>query len=211
MGPNKMLVIVDYQMGNVRSVAKAFELLGAGVKVSNRPRDIKMADHLVLPGVGAFGDGMKHLKDLGLIGILTEEVAEKKKPFLGICLGMQLLARDSEEFGYHQGLSWLEASVKSFAFVSQNLKVPHVGWNEIKFTRDCPLFNNLRQNPVFYFVHSYHLVPDSAAMTVATCSYGKDFVVAVQKNNIFATQFHPEKSQTVGLKILANFLSWQGS
>lgn len=194
-------------MGNVRSVAKAFELLGNEMVISNKTNDIKKAAALILPGVGAFADGMKHLEQYGLIDILSEEVVKNKKPLLGICLGMQLLAKTSEEFGLHQGLGWLDAEVKPFRFENQDLKVPHVGWNDIQFKEGSPLFRGLRKDPVLYFVHSYHLVcPDN--IVIAECNYGYKFVAAIQQNNIFATQFHPEKSQTVGLKILNNFVNY---
>lgn len=210
MESNKMLVIVDYEMGNVRSVAKAFEMLGANVLISNKVDDIRKADHLVLPGVGAFGDGMKQLKKLGLIDVLTEEVLEKKKPFLGICLGMQLLAKDSQEFGQHKGLGWLDASVKAFDLKDKKLKVPHVGWNNIKLLKDHPLFKGLKQGSAFYFVHSYHMICENDEIVAATCDYGYDFDAIVAQDNIFATQFHPEKSQAVGLKMLENFINWNG-
>ncbi|MBI3290813.1 imidazole glycerol phosphate synthase subunit HisH [Candidatus Falkowbacteria bacterium] len=210
MGQDKVLAIIDYQMGNVRSAAKAFELLGVETVVSNKFSDIQKASHLVLPGVGAFGDGMKHLNELGLIDILKDEVLEKKKPILGICLGMQLLGSDSEEFGRHQGLGFLKAPVKEFNLEGKDLKVPHVGWNNIRLIKDHPLFSGIKQDSVFYFVHSFHLVPEDGQITAATCNYGYDFPAIVAKENIFAVQFHPEKSQTVGLKMLENFINWDG-
>jgi len=193
-------------MGNVRSVAKAFELLQVKTLISRKSEDIVKADWLVLPGVGAFADGMNNLKKFGLIEILSQEVLQKKKPFLGICLGMQLLAKSSEEFGEHQGLDWLDASVKAFNFKDRRLKIPHVGWNNIKFKEDCSLFNGIKQNTVFYFVHSYYMDCADKNLVVATCDYGGEFTAAVQKQNIFATQFHPEKSQIHGLELLQNFL-----
>lgn len=207
LGQNKILTIVDYNVGNVCSVTKAFEILGAEVVISNKKADIRSADHLVLSGVGAFSDGIKNLKKLGLINLLNKEVLENKKPILGICLGMQLMARDSEEFGLHKGLGWLDASVKKFELKDKGLKIPHMGWNNVKVNKKCFLFRGIKQDSEFYFVHSFHMVCDSAKEIVATCDYGIRFVAAIQKNNIFATQFHPEKSQTVGLKILENFLN----
>jgi len=209
LGQDKMLVIVDYDMGNVRSVAKAFDILGVKTLISRRLDDIKRAGWLVLPGVGAFGDGMGNLRKFGLIEALTIEVLKNRKPFLGICLGMQLLARDSQEFGQQQGLGWLKASVKPFEFKDRSLKVPHVGWNKIRFKENCPLFNHLKQETAFYFVHSYYFECDSPELSAASCDYGMGFTAAVWQDNIFATQFHPEKSQLHGLKLLQNFINWR--
>lgn len=208
LGQNKMLAIIDYGMGNLRSVEKAFKLLCRNVVISNEIKEIKKADYLVLPGVGAFSDGIKNLNKGGLAETLAEEVLKNKKPFLGICLGMQFLARDSEEFGKHKGLGWLDASVKAFNFKGNILKIPHVGWNSINIKKDCPLFSGVKRNADFYFVHSYYLACDSDDIVTATCNYGFDFPAAIQKDNIFATQFHPEKSQISGLKILENFLEY---
>ena len=194
LGQNKQVVVVDYGMGNVRSVAKAFELLGAKVVISSQAKEIKQADFIVLPGVGAFAQGMANLKKLGLISGLRQAVLKNKKPFLGICLGMQLLARDSEEFGRHKGLGWIDASVKPLESIDKKIKVPHVGWNNIKFSANCPFFKNIKQDSDLYFVHSYHLVCDLASDVAATCDYGIKFTAAINRDNIFATQFHPEKS-----------------
>lgn len=211
MGQNKKLVvIVDYGMGNTLSVKKAFEFLGSEVLVSNKAADIKKASHLVLPGVGAFGQGMKNLKRLNLPVILKRETIIGKKPFLGICLGLQLLAKNSEEFGFHRGLGWLDASVKKFDFKKDKLKIPHVGWNNIKIKKRHFLFKGLKQNPEFYFTHSYHLICRRKENIKAVCHYGIEFTAAVGRENIFAVQFHPEKSQNAGLKIFKNFLNWDG-
>ena len=208
MGQNKIITIVDYNMGNIRSIAKAFNSFDVAVLISNRREDIKNADRLILPGVGAFSDGMKNLRELGLVDILNQEVLENKKPILGICLGMQLLARNSEEFGFHQGLGWLDASVKKFEFKDNNFKVPHVGWNNLKvYDKKCSLLAGIKSGTDFYFVHSYHLVCRSENIVMAVCRYGKDFTAVIQKDNIFGTQFHPEKSQKFGLEILKNFIS----
>lgn len=203
-----MLVIIDYKMGNIRSVAKAFEILGADAIISNKIEDLKKAERLVLPGVGAFSDGMKNLKELGLMESLNEEVIKNKKPFLGLCLGMQLIARESEEFGKHKGLGWLNAEIKEFKFEDKSLKIPHVGWNNINIKKAGELFDGIKNGAEYYFVHSY-CMSCNEDITTATCDYGIEFVAAVQKGNIFATQFHPEKSQTAGLKLLKNFLNWK--
>jgi glutamine amidotransferase len=199
-----MIGIVDYGMGNLRSVAKAFELIGAEVIVSGIPDELLAADRLVLPGVGAFGDGMANLKRLGLDSFLNSEVIEKKKPILGICLGMQLMAREGFERGHHTGLGWIDAKVSKFQLGS--LKVPHVGWNEVSFKQDIHLFRGMRNNSCFYFVHSYHVICDNPEDVSAVCEYGYEFTASVRKGNIFGTQFHPEKSQEAGLKVLENYL-----
>ena len=210
MAEDKKVVIIDYNMGNVRSVSKAFEMLTDNVLVTNKKGDIEEADYLVLPGVGAFSEGMKNLEDLGLINILEKQVLQKRIPILGICLGMQLMAKTSEEFGEHNGLGWIEASVKKFEFgKDQSLKVPHVGWNNITIKKDSPIFKNVKQDIDFYFVHSFFMECENREDVIATCNYGQDFVAAIQSENIFATQFHPEKSQRAGLKILENFLEYK--
>ncbi|SRR6266545_783709 len=204
-----MVVVVDYGICNVRSVVKALELVGGTVRVSGAAKDLEEAERIVLPGVGAFENGMRNLTMLGLIEPLAEQVLGKEKPFLGICLGMQLLARTSHEFGMHEGLGWLPATVKAFAFDKEGPKVPHIGWNEVFVEMESPLFAGVRKMPSFYFVHSYHMVCDTPKFVAASAEYGGRFTAAVQKDNIFATQFHPEKSQDDGLRLLENFLQWQ--
>lgn len=202
-----VVTVIDYGVGNLRSIAKALEAVGADVCVSGRPEDIRKAERLVLPGVGAFARGMANLGEAGLIDALREEVLEKGKPLLAICLGMQLLARESHECGVHTGLSWLAARVVELE--PQGLKVPHMGWNEVFPEGGTPFFSGLGRAPIFYFVHSYHVVCDEPKMVVATCEYGAAIAAAVWHENIFATQFHPEKSQDNGLRLLGNFLSWK--
>jgi glutamine amidotransferase len=204
-----MVVVVDYGICNVRSVVKALELVGATVRVSSAPRDLEEAERIVLPGVGAFEHGMTNLAARGLIEPLADQVLGKGKPFLGICLGMQLLARTSHEFGVHEGLGWLPATVTAFALEGEGLKVPHIGWTEVSLDRASPLFAGVSKAPSFYFVHSYHMVCDTTDLVAASAEYGVRFTAAVQRDNIFATQFHPEKSQDDGLRLLENFLQWQ--
>ena len=202
---NDTIAIIDYGMGNLRSVQKAFEKIGVKATITNDKKEIQNASKIILPGVGAFKDAMANLNELELISILNEEVLEKKKPFLGICLGMQLVAKTSEEFGLTNGLGWIDAKIVRFP--KSELKVPHVGWNDINFTKESLLFENIPNNKDFYFVHSYYFDNQDKECVIATCKYGIDFTCSIQKENIFSTQFHPEKSQTYGLQILKNFAS----
>lgn len=203
-----MILVIDYHMGNVHSVLKALETTGEEIMLSNKKEDLKKADAIVLPGVGAFGVGMDNLKKLDLIGALSEEILIKKKPFLGICLGMQLLAKESEEFGRHQGLGWLSVQVKKFNFPQSSLRVPHIGWNNLLIEKNSPLFKGLKNSPDFYFVHSYFMDCNEPEIVIARCDYGGPFAAAVQKENIFGVQFHPEKSQRTGLKVIENFVDY---
>lgn len=206
MGQDISVVIIDYDMGNVRSVAKAIELLGEDVKISKDKVTIENATHLILPGVGAFKDGMKNLEKFGLVDVLNKVVLEEKKPILGICLGMQLMAQTSEEFGHYEGLGWLDANVIAFDDQGGTLKVPHVGWNDISYKKESPIYKGVKEGTDFYFVHSFHMVCKDKDDVTATCEYGSEIVASIQKENVFATQFHPEKSQYTGLKLLENFL-----
>lgn len=203
------VAIIDYGLGNVRSVANALQVLGAEVKVSHNLQDLQEADSLILPGVGAFGDGMANLKQFGLIPHLNEIVLEQKKPFLGICLGMQLLAKTSTEGGQQTGLGWLDADViRLDAYEKKfSLKIPHVGWNDVAVRRTCPVLGLPGENKSFYFVHSYALHCHEPEIITGTCEYGIEYPAVIQKNNILAVQFHPEKSQKHGLNLLANFLN----
>ena len=203
------VAIIDYGMGNLNSVAKAFEALNAETQVTNRAADLEAADRIVLPGVGAFGEGMNRLEKLRLIEPLKREVKEKKKPFLGICLGMQLLAQESFEHGRHAGLGWVRGAVKPFDNDGE-LKSIHIGWSDVIPSKDSGLFQGLGMSPNFYFVHGFHLDSTDPASAYATSAYGKRFVSAVKQDNIVGVQFHPEKSQETGLAFLNNFLKWEG-
>lgn len=199
-----MIVVVDYGMGNLHSVAKALErVTDDEIVVSSDTKKLDRATRIVLPGVGAFGQGISNLKSLGLITALEKNVLEKKKPFLGICLGMQLLAETSTEKGLHKGLGWVKGEVTLF---ETNLKVPHVGWNDIEPCKGM-LSGCYLGDRTFYFVHSYHFV--TSDNVAATCGYGAGFVAAIEKGNIFATQFHPEKSQKNGQRLLKQWVEWQ--
>lgn len=194
-------------MGNLRSVQKAFEKIGFYPTITHDHDRIKEASHIVLPGVGAFGDAMTNLNNLGLVELLNTQILEQKKPFLGICLGMQLLATKGYEFGEHKGLGWIEDS-EVVRFDETGLKIPHVGWNEINFHNPSILFKDIPDHSDFYFVHSYYFDAPKTYVT-AECNYGSSFICAIQKENIFATQFHPEKSQIHGLKIIKNFANFK--
>jgi glutamine amidotransferase len=202
-----MIAVIDYGLGNLLSISNALEELGQEFCITNKPEEIRKADKIILPGVGAFPDGMKNLKAAGLIDVLNEEVIDKKKPFLGICLGLQLLAKEGFEGKQIDGLGWIDGVVKKIE-VSNGLKLPHMGWNDIKILKK-DYFNEVEFDKNFYFVHSYALFCNDKKDIAATCNYGSDLVAAVQKGNIFATQFHPEKSHKVGLQVLKNFLNYE--
>ena len=202
---NSSVVIIDYNMGNLRSVQKAFEKVGCDAIISSNHDVIESADKIVLPGVGSFRDGMRYLDELGLISILNREIIEKKKPFLGICLGMQLISSKSYENGETKGLNWVDAEVVKFDLENKNLKVPHVGWNSISYKDNNLLYRDIPNGSDFYFVHSYHFQTKENIVS-STTDYGIDFVSSIQKDNIYAFQFHPEKSQEVGLKLIKNFV-----
>lgn len=187
---SKIIVIINYGMGNIGSVANALSYLGAKHFVSNSEQDLRRADALILPGVGAFGAAMENLRRLNLVDQLIHQVLFKKKPFLGICLGMQLLAKDSVEQGFFTGLGWIDSHVLAIE-PSHGFRVPHVGWNSVIMTRKVPLFERIEEGSHFYFDHSFHF-QSMEDIVSATCGYGGTYVAAVQKENILATQFHPE-------------------
>ena len=203
-----MIVIVDYGAGNLRSVENAFKSIGQQTKLARAPKDLEEASAIVLPGVGAFGDGMQNLRKLNLVEVLGEKVIAGKIPFLGICLGLQFLAESSTEHGTHEGLGWLPGKIDLIKTISPQYRVPHIGWNEIDFQQSSPLFEELQEEPVFYFVHSFQFVPDKAHpdLVTATSEHGGRITAAVAKDNIHAVQFHPEKSQQAGLQLLRNFV-----
>lgn len=205
-----MIAIVDYGMGNLRSVSKAFQSQEIPAIVTRNPDDISNASGLVLPGVGAFGDCVKNLSDYGLIDPILNFV-DSGKPFLGICLGLQVLFEESEEAPGVKGLGLIKGKVIRFPdFKEEGLKVPHMGWNQITITQDVPILNGVAENSWFYFVHSYYPSPEDDSVSAVKTTYGFEFTAAVQKDNIFASQFHPEKSSDLGLKIIQNFSSQCG-
>lgn len=202
-----MVVIINYGMGNIGSISNMLKRVGAEAIVSSNPQEIKKAARLILPGVGAFNNGMDNLNNLGLTSVLNEKVIQQKTPILGICLGMQLMTKSSEE-GSRPGLGWIDASTIRFKFgkEKQNLKIPHMGWNTIKWKKESVLFRDMFEEPRFYFVHSYHAVCNDEEDILATTNYGYDFVSAFQRDNIIGVQFHPEKSHKFGMQVLRNFV-----
>jgi glutamine amidotransferase len=205
---NSLVGVVDYGLGNLRSVSKALELAGAKVTVSSIPKDLLSAKGLVLPGVGAFFRGMENLKKAGLTSVIKDAIGQGR-PFLGICLGLQLLFSASEEHGTTGGLDVIKGKVRKF---KGDVKIPHMGWNQVSITtRDTPhatreLFKDIPDNSYFYFVHSYFVEPQDKSVIYGTTEYAGTFVSAIKKNNLYAVQFHPEKSGPAGLQVLKNFV-----
>jgi len=212
-----MIAIIDYGMGNLRSVQKGFEHMGLEAAVTRDAKTILSASKVVLPGVGAFPDCMRNLREYGLVDVVHASI-DSGKPFLGICLGLQLLFTESEEFGISKGLDIIKGRVVRFkgpAFETQDskretLKVPHMGWNSISIKRRAPALQDVPDNRQVYFVHSFHVVPEDKSVIATTTPYGIEFVSSIWKDNIFAVQFHPEKSQALGLSILKRFGEQKG-
>jgi glutamine amidotransferase len=205
-----MIAIVDYGMGNLRSVHKAVEQVGVEARVTSASRELMDAAKIILPGVGAFRDCMRNLVELDLLEPLIRSIG-KGKPFLGICLGLQLLFEESDEFGLHKGMGVLPGKVTRFPEairdpeIGEPLPIPHMGWNSVEIKKETPLFAGIESGSYFYFVHSYYAIPEDPKDIAAVTSYGVEFACAVQRGNIYAVQFHPEKSQEKGLRLLRNF------
>jgi imidazole glycerol-phosphate synthase subunit HisH len=200
-----MIAIIDYGMGNLRSVQKGFERMGREAVVTRDPKTILDAGKVVLPGVGAFPDCMRNLEEYGLIDAVQQTISSGK-PFLGICLGLQLLFTESEEFGISKGLDIIKGRVVRFKGPEfKDLKIPHMGWNSVSIKRRPPAMQDVPEGSHVYFVHSFHVVPEDKGVIATTTNYGTDFVSSIWKDNIFAVQFHPEKSQALGLSILKRF------
>ncbi|MBT8492264.1 MAG: imidazole glycerol phosphate synthase subunit HisH [Deltaproteobacteria bacterium] len=201
------VVVVDYGMGNLRSVHKALERVGCNASISSDPAAISTASRLVLPGVGHFAKGMANLDSRGLLGVLNQRVLEAQVPVLGICLGLQLMSRHSEE-GDCNGLGWIDADTVKFDFStsSKPLRVPHIGWNTLNVDSGSSLLSTVAGHDSFYFTHSFHLARCAAEIRAATTTYGESFVSAIQAGNLFGTQFHPEKSHKRGLDLLRRFV-----
>ena len=206
-------VIIDYNSGNLRSAEKSFQLMSeelklGQVKVSNKPEDVVNADRVVLPGVGAFADCKHELNSIMGLYEAIEAHIKTGKPFMGICVGMQMMATCGHEHGYHEGFNWIKGDVKIMEPNDKNLKIPHMGWNNLNILNSHPVFNNINENDHVYFVHSYHFEVENNNNLLANVDYGGKITAAVAHENIIGTQFHPEKSQSVGLQIIKNFLQW---
>ena len=202
-----MVAVLDYDVGNLGSIINILKKIGTQVCIANDLDSLAKADKLILPGVGSFDEGMGKLQDSGLIPLLTNRVLEDKVPILGICLGMQLFTKMSEE-GASKGLGWIDASTVRFRFddKNQHLKIPHMGWNEVLPNKDCCLFQEMRAESRFYFVHSYHVLCNKKEDEAARTVYGYEFTSVIKRNNILGVQFHPEKSHKFGMKLLENFI-----
>jgi glutamine amidotransferase len=204
IGDSSMIVIVDVGMGNLGSIQNMLHKIRVPTQISSDPAVVEQAEKIILPGVGAFDNAIDNLTAKRLVPVLNKRVLEDKVPILGICLGMQLLTRNSEE-GKRPGLSWISAKTVRFRFDGNSIKIPHMGWNTVKVVGDQPLFRSMGEEPRFYFVHSYHVVCDDQSDIMTTTSYGVEFVSSVHRGNIFGTQFHPEKSHKFGMQLLKNF------
>jgi glutamine amidotransferase len=205
-----MILILDYGLGNLGSILNMLKKIGApSAKISSDAKDIEQAEKIILPGVGAFDTGIQRLRETGLIGLLNEKVVKAKTPTLGVCLGMQLITKNSEE-GELPGLGWIEAETIRFRFDSKQtgLKVPHMGWNTVRIQRKGTLFADMYENPRFYFVHSFHVVSHNPENILATTEYGYEFPSVIQQGHIMAAQFHPEKSHKFGMKLYKNFVEY---
>jgi glutamine amidotransferase len=202
-----MIAIIDYGMGNLGSIANMLKKIGAKAVITSEAATIDAAEKLILPGVGAFDNGMKNLNDLGLIPLLNTKVLKQKTPVLGVCLGMQLITKSSEE-GTLPGLGWVEAKTVKFEFNGKphNLKIPHMGWNFMDLKQDNSILADMYESPRFYFVHSYHVVCQDQKDVLATTDYGYEFASAIAKENIIGMQFHPEKSHKFGMRLFKNFV-----
>jgi glutamine amidotransferase len=199
--------IINYGMGNLSSVSNAFASLNSDPQILARPEELRNVDRIVLPGVGAFGDGMAKLRGDGWIPELEAAVLRAGKPFLGLCLGMQMLANTGTEYGQWAGLGWIPGVVRRLTPSDPSIRVPHMGWNDLEVVKMDGLYRGMKQTPVCYFVHSYVFQPEDPALISAYCNHGERFAASLEYRNIFATQYHPEKSQKNGLAVLSNFLA----
>lgn len=203
-----MITIIDYGAGNLKSVTNAFKAISYTPLITQDPDNVKKATAVILPGVGAFGDGISRLKELELLEAVQDAVIRHGIPYLGICLGLQFIADFSREMGEHRGLGWIKGAVEKINPSGNGFRIPHIGWNNIEIIWEDPLFTGLAEEPVFYFVHSYHFNIDEADKEYITSKvyHGMSITASLQKDNIFAVQFHPEKSQQNGMTVLKNFV-----
>lgn len=206
-----MIAVIDSGVGNIRSVSNALAYIGAKFTVTQKKEDLKKASKIIFPGVGSFADGMKALQDSNLLSSLEDEVFKKKTPYLGICLGMQLLAEEGQEDGRHKGLGWIKGVVQKIDVGDSRWKLPHIGWNDICPKENHLLYQGITNDRNFYFLHSYVLAPKDNSIVTATCEYGISFCASIQIDNIYGVQFHPEKSQKNGLQLLTNFVKINGN
>ncbi|MDD5617606.1 MAG: imidazole glycerol phosphate synthase subunit HisH [Candidatus Omnitrophica bacterium] len=200
------IAIINYGMGNLKSVYNAFSLFDSAAYVADYPSELEKAEKIVLPGVGSFYDGMKNLRTNGWLEALEKHVVRIGKPFMGVCLGMQLLATCGDEGGLCNGLGWVEGAVEKLRG-GESVRIPHIGWNDVQFIKKDKLYADLKGQQTFYFVHSYVFTPKNRNVISGTFSYGDEYAASIEKNNICATQFHPEKSQKAGLSLIKNFLT----
>lgn len=201
-----MIAIINYGSSNLSCVISAIQRLGFEAEIANDVASIAAASKIIMPGVGAFGDAMSNLHQQGIIDPLNEAVQNRKVPFLGICLGAQLICSSSDEFGKHEGFGWITADVREIKTEDKNMRVPHTGWDEIEVNSESQLLTDVDDDSLFYYNHSHAIFPHENSDVVAHCDYGSRFASILQKGNVFATQFHPEKSQKTGLQLLENFL-----
>lgn len=204
-----LVIILDYGLGNLTSIKNMLKKCGVDAIISGKAEDVENASRLIMPGVGHFDHGMRHLHQSGLLGVLNQKVLVSKTPVLGVCLGVQLLTESSEE-GNEKGLGWIKGKTVAFnkTKLSANHKIPHMGWTDIKDFEQSKLFTGMYEEPRFYFVHSYHLQLDNPADVLASAHYGYDFTVGIEHENILGVQFHPEKSHKFGMKLLENFIKY---
>lgn len=205
-GKNHKVCIIDYGVGNLRSVKNALDMMRVDSVISSDVDHIKRASHLILPGVGSFEAGMKGLRERGLVEILREEVMVNNKRILGICLGMQLFASKGYEYGEFDGLDFIKGKVVKIDNEKSKLRLPHIGWNNVVVEGDHVITRGFEKEPIFYFVHSFHFVPDDSRAIAGVCEYGHKIAAIIESENIFGSQFHPEKSHSDGIRILSNFL-----
>lgn len=205
---SSFVAIVDYGMCNLDSIKRAVEECGANAIITRNPHDIEDADRIILPGVGAFGEAMQNLRSDALDTAMSEQVLGKQIPFLGICLGMQLMAKTGTENGHFAGLGWINAEVRRLRPTSEQERIPHIGWNEVHIEQKNPLFSGVPDQTDFYFVHSYHVICENDTEVIGTTAYADGFTSAIQRDWLFGVQFHPEKSQKMGFQVLRNFLAF---
>ena len=205
-----MIGIIDYGLSNLACVKGAVSYLGYKAKIIKTATEIDSVSKIILPGVGAFPDAMTEIKKRGIIPVMKENIIKKKKPFFGICLGAQLICNSSDEYGHNEGLGWVNAEVRKIKIINKKSRIPHTGWNNLELVKDDSLFDGIGNDSLFYFTHSHAIFDNDNKITIAYCKHQEKFSSVIKSENIYATQFHPEKSQKFGLKLLDNFLKKNG-